>query len=125
MSTELLLSALVSLLIATGGVAGTMYATRSARSQAAVAQSSNDRNAGYDQVQEDLKEVRAELERVDTRAKVREQRDDRKLRNQDQVIRHLDDEINELRKLMIDSGLTPPPRKPWPPYPGEWVEAPV
>lgn len=119
--TDLWVSALVSLLIAAGGVTGTMYATRSARTQALAAQSSTDRNLDYDQLQEDLREVRAELDRANTRTKAREQLDDRRMRHLEAVTRVQDDEINELRQAMIAGGLTPPPRKPLPPYPGDWV----
>lgn len=125
--SDLWISALVSLLIAAGGVAGTMYATRAARAQAAAdraqaaqVQQSTDRNQNYDQLQEDLREVREELDRVNARAKAREERDDRKMRWQSAVNRVLDDEVNDLRKTMAAAGLDVPQRKPLPVFPGDW-----
>lgn len=96
-----------------------MYATRSARAQAAAAQTSADRNAGYDQIQEDLENLGERFDRYVIQANEREAKDAREIRYQGKVIRHLDDEINELRAQMVVAGITPPTRKPWPPYPGE------
>lgn len=122
MDTTVLLNALVSVLIAVGGVTGTMYAAKLARRSQLQSQASSDHNADRDQVQEDLQKLREEFDRLVARTNAREARDDRKIRYQEQIIRHLDDEINELRKLMTDVGILPPPRKAWPSYPGEWME---
>lgn len=121
MDASIWINALVTLVIAGGGVGGTIYASRRAARSADLALGSNDRNASIDQLQEDLKEMREELERVNLRAVNSEERAERKARHQDRVIRTLEDEVSELRKVLQDAGLTPPPRKTLPPFPGEWI----
>lgn len=126
MSGDLWLSALVSVLIAAGGVGGTMYATRSARAQAVVAQRSADQNAGHDQVQEDLAALRLEFNQEKTDRRIEREKDQREIRYQAGIIRSLDGEIVDLRRGIVahDPTYILPDRKPWPPYPGEWVESP-
>jgi hypothetical protein len=113
----------VSLLIGLVGSAVGIHQSRQAKQLAERSQSSTDRNVDYDQVQEDLKELRTEFDRYVARSTAKEERDAREIRYQGGIVRVLSDEVLELRKEMADAGLTLPPRKPWPPYPGEWVES--
>lgn len=124
MSLETIVQSLVTLAIAAGGgLLGWWQAKKESR-RAAQVQSSTDRNTDYDQVQEDLKDLRAEFDRYVARSTAKEERDAREIRYQGGIVRVLSDEVLELRKEMADAGLTLPPRRPWPPYPGEWVETP-
>lgn len=121
MDASIWINALVTLIIAGGGVGGTIYASKKTSRSTDLALGSTDRNASIDQLQEDLKEMREELDRVNQRAVSSEERAERKARHQDRVIRTLEDEVSELRKVLQDAGLTPPPRRSLPPYPGEWT----
>lgn len=113
---------LASLLIGLAGTAVGIHQSRQAKQLAERSQSSTDRSVDYDQLQEDLKELRAEFDRYVARATAKEERDAREIRYQGGIVRVLSDEVLELRKEMADAGLTLPPRKPWPAYPGDWVE---
>ena len=113
------LSLLGSVAIALAGVAGAWFAGRSARQQAVAtsaqapaAQADSTRLLSYDQLQEDLSNLGERFDRYVLQA-------EKDRRYQSGLVRHLDDEVNELRATMTAAGLTPPPRKPWPPYPGE------
>jgi ABC-type siderophore export system fused ATPase/permease subunit len=113
---------IVTLLIGLVGSAVGIHQSRQAKQLAERTQSSTDRQGDYDQLQEDLRELRADVDRQAARAKDRELRDAREIRYQAGIIRALTDDVNDLRKLMADAGLPLPARRDWPPYPGEWVE---
>lgn len=99
------------------GVAFTIYKFRHT-------QRSVDANTTHDQLQEDFAAFRLEFAQEKTERRIEREKDQREIRYQAGIIRHLDDELNEVRALMTAAGITPPPRRPWPPYPGEWVEVP-
>jgi outer membrane murein-binding lipoprotein Lpp len=122
MDATILINLIVSVLIAVGGVTGTIYAARSTRRSQQLSQASVDHNADRDQLQEDLAALRVEFNTEREARRVEREKDQREIRYHKGIIRHVDDEINELRKMMTDAGLTPPPRKAWPAYPGEWTE---
>jgi tRNA(Glu) U13 pseudouridine synthase TruD len=97
---------------------------------------------GYDQLQEDLGAARLRISQQDARIDAQDLRRlederrhaeeitrlDRRLRYAEGIVRHLNDEVDEVRALYRtaqESGKWPtlPPRQPWPAYPGEWQEA--
>lgn len=79
------------------------------------AQKSTDTNASYDQIQEDLKEMRAERARDRDAAIAERQKDRQEMTYLQELVLHLDNEVVGLRN---DIGVgTVPPLKPRPPRP--------
>jgi hypothetical protein len=105
-------------------------------------QRTDERMVGYDQLQEDLSAARLRISQQDARIDAQDLRRlederrhaeestrlDRRLRYAEGIVRHLNDEVDEVRALYRtarESGEWPPlpARQSWPAYPGEWQEA--
>lgn len=111
------------IIVALIAVGGSIYAARTARRttvQTTPSAADVKDQQQYDQLQEDLKELRSEFARY--KAARAEELDGLRfqLSHQMRLVRHLDDEIVELRQS-VASGKVPPllPRPPWPVMPGE------
>ncbi len=75
----------------------------------------NKKDSNYDQIQEDLKEMRLDLKTNKDAAMVEREKDRKENREMKAIIIHLDNEITQLRQDVLN-GLVPPlpPRPPWP-----------
>jgi FtsZ-interacting cell division protein ZipA len=107
---------LVGAMALVGTLSGVVFAAWTARRS----QKSTDQHAGYDQIQEDLKEMRAER-KSDREAAIAERTKDRaEMTHLQNLVRHLDDEVVGLR-ADIQSGRVPPlgPRPIWPERPDQ------
>lgn len=105
---------LTGIMVLAGTLAGIFVSALIARK----AQKSTDSNASYDQLQEDLKEMREERKR-DREAAIREREKDRaEMSYLQSLVLHLDNEVVDLRDD-IQSGHIPPlkPRVPRPQRP--------
>lgn len=78
-------------------------------------QQSSDANASYDQIQEDLKEMRAERARDRDAAIAEREKDRKEMQHLQALVVHLDNEVVSLRQD-IQTGAVPPlkPRQPFP-----------
>lgn len=103
-----LLAAALSALVSLGGI---MYSRAQLRGQQELAERQLD-NA-------ELQALRAEFNAEKTARRDDRERDQLEIRYQAAVIRHLDDEVTALRRKMVEAGLSPPGRVPWPEHPRE------
>lgn len=122
------LQALITLAVGLGGPVGAWVVIKrqTAASTAAAQQAgttaerqlfSEDADRIINQLQENLASLRAEFDRHVLRTDRRQADDERQMQWQASVVRHLDDEVQELRAILADRGMQPPHRKPWPPRP--------
>lgn len=96
------IASVISAVVALAGIWGTARLAK--RQQASV-----DSNSEYDQLQEDIKELRVEVKRLGLEA-----------RHNRRVIIHLENEVQELRQGIMSGGLTAGtlgPRPAYPPHP--------
>ena len=107
---------LFALLGTVAGLVFTAYKFRATRRD-------DEGRTSYDQIQEDLAALRADFLKEKEERRVQWESDQRQIRYQGSIIRHLDDEIIALREGIQTGKIPPlPPRNPWPAYPGEWQE---
>lgn len=104
-------AALIALASASGGTGLAAWRFRKA-------QRSADNNAGYDQIQEDLKEMRAERSRDRDAAIAEREKDRKEMAYLQGLVLHLDNEVVKLYRG-VQSGMVPPlpERQPWPERP--------
>lgn len=118
MNTQGWISAALAVIGTLTGIFYTQIRFKRQQKLAEKVEASKDSHLTYDQLQEDLKDLRDERAR-DLLSRAAERREDRaEVDYLNEVVRFLEDELTELRQD-IAAGTVPPlaPRKPWPKRP--------